>query len=216
MGRVWLFFWQKLNLLIAEGISLLDISMILRTSDQTGSNGRPVKPLSIVVIHSRGKPRPKIPRQCSVGRIRILIDLLSFLFSQASIAVQHLDVQLSSTVHDGSSLGGGDGVGDLSGIGSVVHEKKFKIRGIEDSELLEAVLQNVLGSAVGTITDLGHTGHASELSAQSVINTLGLSPGLGHLDISVRLMALEGVGLLLDDLFAEERLDHLQGAPRGE
>ena len=100
-------------------------------------------------------------------------------------------------------------MGDLSSIGSVVHEKELKIGGIEDSELLESVLQNVLSLAVGTITDLGHAGHASELSAQSVINTLGLSPRLGHLNISVRLMALEGVSLLLDDLFAEERLDHL-------
>ena len=134
---------------------------------------------------------------------------MALLLSQASISVDNLDVKLGSTLNDGLSLLGRDVVGNLGSVSAVVHKKDLEVVGVVHSELLEAGLQDVLGDAVSSITDLGHAGEALELAAKSVINTLGLSPVLIELVVAVRLVALEGVGLLLDDRLANKRLDHL-------
>lgn len=95
---------------------------------------------------------------------------------QASSSVDNLDVQLGSPLQNSDSLLGADAVSNLGGKDTVVHQEQFKLSGVLDQELLESVGEEVTGLAVGTVSDLGHGNLALETSADTVINTLGLSP----------------------------------------
>ena len=72
---------------------------------------------------------------------------------------------------------GGDALGNLTGIGAVVHEEEFHVFFVSDEELLEARLELVSGLLVLLGTDLGLSNLASEASADAGVNTSLLSPG---------------------------------------
>ena len=69
-----------------------------------------------------------------------------------------------------------------------------------DENLLEAAGHHVPGLGVAPVTDVGHEVHSLELPPNSVVNTLGLPPAVGELDIAVRLVPDELLSPLLDDL----------------
>ena len=68
-------------------------------------------------------------------------------------------------------------MGDLSGVGTVVHQQKFELLEVGDGELAESVGKKVTGLLGRSVTDLGHRSLALEASADTTVNTLGLSPG---------------------------------------
>ena len=67
---------------------------------------------------------------------------------------------------------------NLSSIASVVHQEQLNIVGVENSELLEATGEQVLGNLVASKSDTGHLELTLESTSDSVINTLRLSPAL--------------------------------------
>lgn len=74
-------------------------------------------------------------------------------------------------------LGGGNVLGDLTSVGSVVHEEQFNVFHVSDQELSEPVGEEMSGRLVLLASDLGHAHGTSEASSDSAINTSGLSPG---------------------------------------
>jgi hypothetical protein len=68
-------------------------------------------------------------------------------------------------------------VGDLGGIGAVVHQQKLELLEVGDGELAETVGKKVTSLLGRSITNLGHGSLALETSADTTVNTLGLSPG---------------------------------------
>jgi hypothetical protein len=68
-------------------------------------------------------------------------------------------------------------VGNLGGVGTVVHQQKFELLEVGDGELAESVGKKVTGLLGRSVTDLGHRSLALEASADTTVNTLGLSPG---------------------------------------
>ena len=71
---------------------------------------------------------------------------------------------------------GGDGVGDLTGVGSVVHQQQLDVLLVAEEELSESIRQHVTSLFSRAITNLGESLVASELSTDSGINTVGSSP----------------------------------------
>ena len=88
------------------------------------------------------------------------------------------DGEFISTLDNGNALLGGDAVGDLSAVGSVVHHEELKVVDVVDDELSETIGEHVLGELVGTETDSGHLGGATVSTSAATINTLGLTPVL--------------------------------------
>ena len=71
---------------------------------------------------------------------------------------------------------GGDGVGDLTGVGSVVHQQQLDVILVAEEELSDSIRQHVTSLFSRAITNLGESLVASELSTDSGINTVGSSP----------------------------------------
>lgn len=92
------------------------------------------------------------------------------------LGVRDLDAQLLGARNDVDTLPRGNVVGDLSGVGLVVHEQELDIVGVADEECLVAGGHHVAGLPVGTETNRGHLGVAAESTADTVVNTLGLAP----------------------------------------
>ena len=88
------------------------------------------------------------------------------------------DGEFISTLDNGNALLGGDTVGDLSAVGSVVHHEELKVVNVVDDELSETIGEHVLGELVGTETDSGHLGGTTVSTSAATINTLGLTPVL--------------------------------------
>jgi len=57
-----------------------------------------------------------------------------------------------------------------------VHEEEVEVTDVSDVEWVEPVAHHVLGCLCGTVTDLGAEARALEATAQTVINTTGISP----------------------------------------
>ena len=70
----------------------------------------------------------------------------------------------------------GDVLGDLSGIGAVVHEEEFNVFFVSDEELAEARSEHVSGLLSLLGANLGLSDLASEASSHSGVNTSLLSP----------------------------------------
>ena len=68
-------------------------------------------------------------------------------------------------------------MGNLSGVGAVVHQQKFELLKVGDGELAESVGKKVASLFGRSITNLGHGSLTLEASADTTVNTLGLSPG---------------------------------------
>ena len=71
---------------------------------------------------------------------------------------------------------GGDGVGDLTAVGSVVHQQQLNILLVAEEEFSESIRQHMTSLFSRSITNLGQSLVASELSTDSGINTVGSSP----------------------------------------
>lgn len=61
-------------------------------------------------------------------------------------------------------------------MGSVVHQQQLKVLDVVDEESLVAGGGQETGLLVGAVADLGHTDGTAEASADTAIDTLGLSP----------------------------------------
>ena len=72
---------------------------------------------------------------------------------------------------------GGDSVGNLTAVDSVVHQQEFDVLLVSQQELSEAIRQDVTGLLIRAITNGGHSLVASELTTDSGIDTVGGSPG---------------------------------------
>ena len=70
----------------------------------------------------------------------------------------------------------GQGVGDLSGVGSVVHQQELEVLLVADKQFSESILQHVASLSGRCITNGWHGLVASELTTDSAINTVGGSP----------------------------------------
>ncbi len=64
----------------------------------------------------------------------------------------------------------------VDGQPSKLKRKMLAYLDVVNDEFFEAVGANVTGLGGGSVTDLGHQVHALEATADSVINTLWLSP----------------------------------------
>lgn len=67
-------------------------------------------------------------------------------------------------------------MGDLSGVGLVVHQQELDILDVVDDEGLVAGGHHVTGLLVGAEADRGHGSVAPEPSTDTVVDTLGLAP----------------------------------------
>ncbi len=67
-----------------------------------------------------------------------------------------------------------------------------------DKELLEAVRANVARLGGRAVADAWHKEDALEAAPHSVVDTLWLSPVVGHLHVPVTLVANESLGALLN------------------
>ena len=72
---------------------------------------------------------------------------------------------------------GRHGVGDLTGVDSVVHQEQLEVLLVTDKQLFESIRQHVTSLLSRTIADGGEGLVASESSTDSAINTVGESPG---------------------------------------
>lgn len=124
---------------------------------------------------------------------------LCLLSTNASVGVGDLDTEGLGLLEDVNALLGGNIVGDLGGVDTVVHEEKLNVTNVGDHEAAVAVGHQVTGLLVGTVTDLGHANGAAETTTHSRVDTLGLTPRLADTVVSVRVVALEGLGALLDN-----------------
>lgn len=92
------------------------------------------------------------------------------------LGVGDLDAELLGAGNDVDALAGRDGRGNLGGVGAVVHEEEVEVLDVVDEEGLVARGHHEAGLLVGTVADLGHGDHAAEATADTTVNTLGLSP----------------------------------------
>jgi hypothetical protein len=74
-------------------------------------------------------------------------------------------------------LGGGDVLGDLGAVSTVVHEEELEVSFATDEHLSESAREEMAGDMVLLASDNGHADGTLELSAGSTINTSRFSPG---------------------------------------
>lgn len=82
-------------------------------------------------------------------------------------------------------------MGNLSGVGAVLHEEELELLDVAHEELLETRGHKVTGPLVGAVSNLGHGDLALEPAADTVINTLGLTPRGVDLVVAIALMTSE-------------------------
>lgn len=140
---------------------------------------------------------------------------LCLLSTNAGVGVGDLDAEGLGLLEDVDTLLGRDVVGNLGSVDTVVHEEELDVTDVRDHETAVAVGHQVAGLLVGTVTDLGHANGAAETTANSTVDTLGLTPRLADTVVSVRVVALESLGALLDDGDGSgSHLDDLKAARR--
>ena len=71
----------------------------------------------------------------------------------------------------------GEALGDLAGVGAVVHEEQFNVFFVSDEELAEARSEHVSGLLSLLAANLRLSNLASEASANARVHTSLLSPG---------------------------------------
>ena len=103
---------------------------------------------------------------------------LSLLLTKLGMGVGDTNVQLLRTLHNLLALAGGDVVGNLGTVLSVVQEEHVELSNVVHAELVEAVGEEVTGLLVAAIADVGHLDLPTEPPAHTSVNTLGLAPRL--------------------------------------
>lgn len=134
-----------------------------------------------------------------VTSTRIIQNYLG-LQSNSTLRVGDLDTQRLGLGNNLNSVLRRDIVGDLSSVSLGVHQQSVQVTGVSDEVDLVTLWVQELGLLVGTVTDVWLTDGASESSSDTRVNTLLLSPVLGNSVISVRVMSLELLGVLLNNL----------------
>ena len=124
---------------------------------------------------------------------------LCLLSTNAGAGVGDLDTESLGLLENVDALLRRDVVGDLGSVRAVVHEEKLDVTDVGDHEAAVAAGHQVAGLLVGTVADLGHADSAAETTTNGTVDTLGLAPRLTDTVVSVRVVALEGLGALLDD-----------------
>ena len=102
--------------------------------------------------------------------------LLGLLGLELGVSVDNLDAELLGTLDDRGSLSGGNVVGDLRAVLSVVHEEKLELGNVMDLELVKSVRETVLGLLVAAIPYVDHRDTTAELTADAAVNTAGSAP----------------------------------------
>lgn len=139
---------------------------------------------------------------------------LCLLSTNAGVGVGDLDTESLGLLENVDALLGRDVVGDLGSVDTVVHEEELDVTDVGDHKAAVAVGHQVTGLLVGTVTDLGHAHGAAESAADGAVDTLGLAPRLADTVVSVRVVALERLGALLDD--GDGGGSHLDNLEQGE
>lgn len=124
---------------------------------------------------------------------------LCLLSTDAGVGVGDLDTESLGLLEDVDALLGRNVVGNLGSVDTVVHEEELDVTDVGDHEAAVAVGHEVTGLLVGAVTDLGHADGAAETTTHSRVDTLGLAPRFTDTVVSVRVVALEGLGALLND-----------------
>ena len=83
------------------------------------------------------------------------------------MSVSKANVELLSALDKGDSLLGGDALGDLGGVGAVVHEKQFHVFFVSDQEFLEATGQLMSGLGFLLSADQWSSDTTSESASHS-------------------------------------------------
>lgn len=92
-------------------------------------------------------------------------------------------------------------MGNFGGVRLGVHSQSFQILQVGDQDNLVTRWRHELGLLVGTVTDGWFRDVTSESSSDDRVDTLLLSPVLGDSVVSVRVMTLELLSVLLDNLW---------------
>lgn len=91
-------------------------------------------------------------------------------------------------------------MGNLSSVGLGVQQQNVQVLDVSDNVNSETRRNHVLGLLVRTVTNVWLWDGSSESSSDTRVNTLLLSPVLSHSVVSIRVVSLELLGVLLDDL----------------
>jgi len=95
---------------------------------------------------------------------------------ELGLSVGESDVELLCALDDVLSLESRDVLGNLTAVGSVVHEENFNVLGASDQKLAETAGKHMSGLGGLLVTNLGHLLLSSESAAHGAIDTSGLSP----------------------------------------
>merc|ERR1719478_1952775 len=106
------------------------------------------------------------------------MSLGSFLLvrPELGVAICDGDRELLSTLDNLFALASGDIVRNLSAENAVLHHEHLKLLHVEDTELAQAVGQDVAVLLVGAVTDVGHRNGTTELPPHPAINTTRAPP----------------------------------------
>jgi len=134
-----------------------------------------------------------------------LVNLTLSSLARATITFLYKHDVIRSMLRDRLNLplGGGNVLGDLTSVGSVVHKQQFKVFLVSEQKLLEATGEHVSGGLVLLGADLGHAKGTSESSSHGTINTSRLSPGF--------LNEIEGKITVVCDVDHLSGVDYLRG-----
>lgn len=108
----------------------------------------------------------------------MLQQLLVLLRADATVAIGNADSQLLRPFDDVATCLRGDSVGDLAAVDAVLHHQDLQLLDVVQQELLESRRQHVTGTAVRSVTNVGHQVLALEAPSHSVVDSLRLAPVL--------------------------------------
>lgn len=126
----------------------------------------------------------------------------------STLRVGNLDTKRLGLGNNLNSVLGRDVVGNLGSVGLGDHQQNIQVGDVLDEVDLETGRVQELGLLVRTVTDVGLLDSASESSSDTRVNTLLLSPVLRDSVVSVRVVSLELLGVLLDNLWVRDRGSH--------
>ena len=131
--------------------------------------------------HVFSKRQSSLPRESvSNSHGSVTMDSLGGDLLQLALGISESGVELLGALDDHLPGLGRDALGDLTGVGTVVHEEQFNVFFVPDKELAEAGAEHVSGILGLLAADLGLSDLASEASADSGVNTTLLPPGPLH------------------------------------
>ena len=107
---------------------------------------------------------------------------------------------MGSSLDDFLTLSAGNTVSNFGGELVILHQQNFEFTDVVDGNLTESIGESVAGELGASVADLGHQALSIETSANTVIDTLGLTPVRLDTNVTVRFMAREATSVLLDNL----------------